>query len=73
MNQMSAALLSASQQLRDMMSASRMKQMLAEQKMIMEMAHDALNLIEWQEKIITEFDLKERKMWLFHNRLYEMH
>ncbi|NLL13901.1 MAG: hypothetical protein GX267_10895 [Fibrobacter sp.] len=61
MNQMSAALLSASQQLRDMMSASRMKQMLAEQKMIMEMAHDALNLIEWQEKIITEFDLKERK------------
>lgn len=61
MNQMSAALLSASQQLRDMMSAGKMKQMLAEQKMIMEMAHDALNLIEWQEKIITEFDLKERK------------
>ncbi len=61
MNQMSAALLSASQQLRDMMSASKMKQMLAEKKMIMEMTHDALDLIEWQEKIITEFDSKERK------------
>jgi hypothetical protein len=61
MNRMSAALLSASQQLRDMMSASKMKQMQYEQKLIMEMAHDALNLIQWQEKIITEIDYKERK------------
>ncbi len=61
MNLMSATLLSASQQLRDLMSASKIKQIQAEQKMIMEMAHDALNLIEWQEKIITEFDQKERR------------
>lgn len=61
MNRMSATLLSASQQLRDMMSSAKMQQMLAEQRIIKEMAHDAINVIEWQEKIIEAMDNDDRK------------
>lgn len=49
-NQMTAALLSASEEISSQMSSAMMQRMQAEQKRMLDMVHDALALAEWQNE-----------------------
>ena len=51
MNQMSGSLMSLSQELREMMSSGRMQRMQMERDLLLDMAHDALSLSQWQEMV----------------------
>ncbi|NLD99481.1 MAG: hypothetical protein GX640_06365, partial [Fibrobacter sp.] len=56
MNQMSGSLLSLSQQLRDMMSSTKAQKLQAENKLLLQMAHDLLNIADWQNNTLTELE-----------------
>jgi hypothetical protein len=51
MNQMSAGLLSLSQDLLDLQSSAMMRKLSQDQDVLMDMSHDALSMADWQENI----------------------
>ena len=54
MNKMSSTLLSLSQELRQMMSSNQMQQMQAERERMLDLAHDALSLADWQKSVMEQ-------------------